>query len=191
MCVWCVIKSCLTLWDPMDCSLSGYSVHGILQAGTLEWVAVSSSRGSSPPRDWTCVSCIGRQIIYHWATCEAPEICSLNLKFFVDNLSLCSLSPSPNSSSLNMDTLFVFWLPLFLTKNQLFLFFFFLLYMTCHLPLGASKVLLLLWLIFSSMTVMWIDLVSFVLILLKVTKLVGSVHWCFSPNLWKIWSQLL
>ena len=123
MCVWCVIKSCLTLWDPMDHSPSGYSVHGILQAGTLEWVAVSSSRGSSPPRDWTCVSCIGRQIIYHWATCEAPEICSLNLKFFVDSLSLCSLSPSPNSSSLNMETLFLFWPPLFLTKNQLFLFF--------------------------------------------------------------------
>ena len=37
----------------------------------LEWVAISFSRGSSQPRDWICVSCIGRQILYHWATWEA------------------------------------------------------------------------------------------------------------------------
>ena len=37
-----VIQSCLTLWDPMDCSLPGSSVHGILQAGMLEWVAIPS-----------------------------------------------------------------------------------------------------------------------------------------------------
>ena len=42
-----LLQSCLTLSDPMDCSLPGSSVHGILQAGTLEWVAISSSRGSS------------------------------------------------------------------------------------------------------------------------------------------------
>ena len=47
------------------------SVHRIFQARILEWVAISSSRGSSQPRDWTCVSCvscIGRQILYHCAT---------------------------------------------------------------------------------------------------------------------------
>ena len=49
--------------DPMDCSPPGSSVHGILQAGILEWVAVSYSRGSSRPRDRTCVSCVGRQIL--------------------------------------------------------------------------------------------------------------------------------
>ena len=49
----------------MDCSLHGFSVHGIFQARVLEWVAISSSKGSSQPRDWTCVSCIGRQISYH------------------------------------------------------------------------------------------------------------------------------
>ena len=54
----------------MDCSLPGSSVHGILQARILEWVAISSSRGSSQPRDSTCVSCIGRQILYCWATRE-------------------------------------------------------------------------------------------------------------------------
>ena len=42
-----VAQSCLTLCDPVDCSLPGYSVHGILQARILEWVAISFSRGSS------------------------------------------------------------------------------------------------------------------------------------------------
>ena len=42
-------------WDPMDCSPRGSSVHGVSQARILEWVAVSFSRGSSWPRDWTCV----------------------------------------------------------------------------------------------------------------------------------------
>ena len=48
----------LTLWGPMNCSLPGSSVHGIFQARLLEWVAISSFRGSSQPRDQTCVSCI-------------------------------------------------------------------------------------------------------------------------------------
>ena len=51
--------------DSMDCSLPGSSVHGILQAKILGWVAISSSRGSSQPRDRTHISCIGRQILYH------------------------------------------------------------------------------------------------------------------------------
>ena len=42
-----VTQSCLTLYDPMDCSLTGSSVHGIFQARVLEWVAISFSRGSS------------------------------------------------------------------------------------------------------------------------------------------------
>ena len=52
----------LQLCDPMDCSPPGSSVHGILQARTLEWVARPSSRGPSQPRDRTrvsCVSCLG------------------------------------------------------------------------------------------------------------------------------------
>ena len=47
-----------TLCDAMDCGLPDFSVHGILQARTLEWVAIPSFRGSSQPRDWTWVSCI-------------------------------------------------------------------------------------------------------------------------------------
>ena len=62
------------LWDPVDCSSQGSSVHGILQARILEWVATSYSRGASWPRDWTrvsCISCTGRWILCHWATWEA------------------------------------------------------------------------------------------------------------------------
>ena len=60
----------LTLCDPMGCSPPGSSVHGILQAGILEWVFMPSSRGSSQPRDQTgisyiSVSCISRQVFYH------------------------------------------------------------------------------------------------------------------------------
>ena len=59
-------QSCLTLCNPMNCSASGSSVQGILQARILEWVAMPSSRGSSPSRDRTCYSrakyC--RQILY-------------------------------------------------------------------------------------------------------------------------------
>ena len=52
-----VAQSCAALWSPVDCNLPGSSVPGILQAGILERVAVSFSRGSSPPRDQTWVSC--------------------------------------------------------------------------------------------------------------------------------------
>ena len=51
-------QSCLTLCDPKDCGPPGSSVHGILRARILEWVAISFSRGSSRPRDQTRVSCI-------------------------------------------------------------------------------------------------------------------------------------
>ena len=64
-----VAQSCPTFCDPMDCSLPGSSVHGIFQARILEWVAISYFRGSSWPRNWThvsCVSCIGRQTLYHY-----------------------------------------------------------------------------------------------------------------------------
>ena len=81
VCVWvcvCVCaQSCLTLWDPMDYSPSGFSVHGISQARILEWVVMPSSRGSSWPRDWTHVSCvpsIGRWILYHGTTWEAMDL---------------------------------------------------------------------------------------------------------------------
>ena len=68
------LQSCLTLCDPMDCSLPGSSVHGILQARILKWVIMPSSRGSSWPSDWTHisdVSCIGRWFFTTSTTLEA------------------------------------------------------------------------------------------------------------------------
>ena len=52
----------------MDCSPPGSSVHEIFQARILEWVAISFARGSSRPRDWTRVSCVGRLTLYHWVS---------------------------------------------------------------------------------------------------------------------------
>ena len=46
-------------------------VHGILQARIMEWIVIPFSRRSFQPRDQTCISCIGRQILYYWATMEA------------------------------------------------------------------------------------------------------------------------
>ena len=66
-----VVQSCLILCDPLDCRLPGFSVHGISQARMLEWVAISSSRGSSWPRDGIHISCAGRWILHRWATREA------------------------------------------------------------------------------------------------------------------------
>ena len=66
-----VAQSCPTLCDPMDCSLPGFSIHGILQARILEWVIISFSRGSSQPWDWTWVSRIGGRHFNLWATREA------------------------------------------------------------------------------------------------------------------------
>ena len=65
----------LTLNDTMDCSLPGSFVHGISQARVLECIAISSSRGSSQPKDPTLVSCIDRQVLYHWATWEVLIKC--------------------------------------------------------------------------------------------------------------------
>ena len=62
-----VTQSCRTLHDPVD-----YTVHGILQARTLEWLACPFSRGSSQPRDRIQVSCIARGFFTSWATREAP-----------------------------------------------------------------------------------------------------------------------
>ena len=58
VCVCVHAQWCQTLSDPMDCSLPGSSVHGILQARILEWVAISFSKGSLQPKDWTWVPCI-------------------------------------------------------------------------------------------------------------------------------------
>ena len=90
----CKIKNvlfilCVFVWKVLETS-----VHGILQARILEWVAISSSRESSWPRDGSPVSrvsCIGRQILYHWATWEA-------LKFSSRLQSPCPVRPNKSIS---------------------------------------------------------------------------------------------
>ena len=72
-CRYSVTQSWPTLCDPMDYSPPGSSVHGTFQSRILEWVAISSSRGSSRPKDQTSISYISRfRFIYHCATWEAP-----------------------------------------------------------------------------------------------------------------------
>ena len=71
-----VAHSCPTLCDPTDCSLPGSSVHGILQARILEWVAIPFSRGSSQARDWIQVSHIAGGFFTSWATRKAQEFWS-------------------------------------------------------------------------------------------------------------------
>ena len=69
------LQSCLTLCDPMDYSPPGSSVHGILQARILEWVAMLSSRGYSRARDQThvsCIPCIGRWVLDHSCHLASP-----------------------------------------------------------------------------------------------------------------------
>ena len=67
-----VTQLCLTLCDPMDCSLPGSSVRGISQVRILEWVVISFSKGSSQPRDWTQVSCTAGRSFTIWATSQCP-----------------------------------------------------------------------------------------------------------------------
>ena len=94
VCVCLSLQSVVTLCNPVDCSLSGSSAHGIFQARILEWVSISSSRGSSWHRDWThvfCIACVGRQILYHcaiweaqWTLClRALYLTYLGLSFFI------------------------------------------------------------------------------------------------------------
>ena len=63
-----VAQLCLTLGDPMDCSPPGSSVHGVLQARILEWVAMPSPRRSSRPRDWT----LRLLCLLHWQADSLP-----------------------------------------------------------------------------------------------------------------------
>ena len=70
-----VAQSCWTLCDSMGCSPPDSSVHGILQARILEWVAIFSSRDL--PKDWTCISgvfCTGSQVLYHSCHLGSPKV---------------------------------------------------------------------------------------------------------------------
>ena len=95
-----VAQSCPTLCDPVDCSLPGFSVHGILQARVLEWVAISFSRGSSQHRDWTQVSRIAGRRFNLWATSLGRHITLTHVKF------LTTKPPVMSQDFLNPDAFF-------------------------------------------------------------------------------------
>ena len=92
---WCSVgQLCPAVCDPMDYSPPGSSVHGISQARVLGWVAIFFFRGSSRPRDWICVFCIGRQILYAEPPGK-PQIC-LSVQFSsVQSLSHVRLFATP------------------------------------------------------------------------------------------------
>ena len=77
-----VTHLCPTLCNSMDCSPPGSSVHGILQARILEWVAIPFSRGPSRPRDWTQVSQTAGRFFTIWATRETHKVVQKNRKTF-------------------------------------------------------------------------------------------------------------
>ena len=85
-----VTQSRLSLYKPMDGSPPGSSVHGNLQEGILEWVSISFSSGSPPPRDWTSVSCIAGIFFSVWATRETHCI---------HYWAPCQMSPFPMEAS--------------------------------------------------------------------------------------------
>ena len=100
--VYVLSQLCLTLCGPMDYSLPGSSAHGIFQVSTLELVAISYSRRSSRPRDQTCIfciSCIGSQIPYYWATWEAQKTAITQLNFNVLFYNYCSMTTTITSIS--------------------------------------------------------------------------------------------
>ena len=90
-----VTQMCLTLCNPRDCSSSGFSVHGILQARILEWVAIPFSRGSSWPRDQTWISCIAGRFLTIWTSRKAQYdvTCMKNGSFGEENQEKCKEGP--------------------------------------------------------------------------------------------------
>ena len=81
-----VTQSCPTLCNPVDCSPPGSSVHGILQARILEWVAISFSRGSSQPRDQTQVSRIGGRRLTSEPPRKPHKFCQKNTLVIANTL---------------------------------------------------------------------------------------------------------
>ena len=102
-----VSKSCLTLCDVMDGSPPGSSVHGFPKEEYQSGLPFPSPGDLPDPWDQTCISCIGRQILYHWTTRETPQIqISHNYKHII---SLLSLPPLPMYQTKFNRMLFGWW----------------------------------------------------------------------------------
>ena len=98
VCAYSVAQACQTLCSSGDCSPPGSSVHGVFSARMLEWVAISSARGSSWSRDWTCVSWIAGRFFTRWATRGAQNKQQWQWKWY---LSECPV-PSAAASTLQV-----------------------------------------------------------------------------------------
>ena len=100
-----VTQSCLTLWDAVACSPPGSSVHGIFWARMLDWAAISYSRGSSQPRNQTCISCIAGRLLTVWATREVlclPIRQSFTPQVWLRHSAISSSTVSPKPSNLSL-----------------------------------------------------------------------------------------
>ena len=126
---------CLTLCNPMDYGPPGSSVHEIFQARILVWVAISSFRESSWPRDWThilCISCIDRWVLYHLChlrTANLPDviknkriirygICGQETSF-LSRYTAIHWIISPSSSPLLISMHFAMWIEVLLLASVL------------------------------------------------------------------------
>ena len=123
-CLNCESVSCSVMSNSfaMDCSPPGSSVHGILQARILEWIAISSSSGSSRPRDRTHISCIGRLILCHLSHQGSPTLFYCCYFFILDNVQSWGIkvypkwavglnhivTPSPKTISMFSELVFLF-----------------------------------------------------------------------------------
>ena len=101
-----VAQSFPTPRDPLDCSPPDSSVHGILQARILEWVAIPFLRQLCQPRDWTWVFCIAGRFFTVWATRDARQCRGYGLDSWsgkishaMEQVSLCSQSPRTATKS--------------------------------------------------------------------------------------------
>ena len=90
----------------ISCNLPGSSVHGISQARILEWSAIPFSMGSSPPRDWTQVSCIAGRFSTIWATREAPPYITMQPLILFSALYLMSSYDVSRSETLSFPRVF-------------------------------------------------------------------------------------
>ena len=108
-----VAQSCLTLCNPMACSPPGFSVHGILQARILEWIAIPFSRGTSQPRDWTLVSCITGRFVTIWPTGKSYFIFSISLfpQLQCSNTANLSKEKSDRNPETSMSRILRIWHP--------------------------------------------------------------------------------
>ena len=126
-----------TLWTAAH-PPTGFSIHGIFRVTVLEWVVISFPRGSSWPREWTCISCIGRQILCHWAYlgshnwalswelradssdgCLAVSFCSLWSRNSIRSTSRCVAS-NPFKPSFLFSSLYFLGLHLLNKKKKIF-----------------------------------------------------------------------